>query len=387
MTDETKSELSILALGGGAGKIGRLVADTYSSRWLQIAYLDTDVRDLDFVDGVLQVPLGQEWTRDQGCGDDPVLGQHAAEASIEAIREAIGETKMLLVMTCLGGGLGSGAAATLARLAKEMELMSFFLVSLPMAGEGNGPRQIAENALRQLRSDADVVVAVPNDLLFNQLPTNTPAGDAFALANQVFADGLIGLAELARCRGIIPLDFSSMKTVLKGREAHCSIGIGRASGEGKAAAAVEMLFQSPLLGGKEYVSRADAVIGTLVGGTDMALGDLNQCLAQVNEHLSPTTRSFLGANLVPERGDEMQLTLLAVHYQKAEAPASLPRNTRPNRGLAPALDGTRQFKLPFVEEAGSLGIFDDSTATTHLGENLDIPTYLRRGITLDLEAP
>jgi cell division protein FtsZ len=388
MTAPHAIPVTILALGGGGSKIVRALAQGSTARWAQLACMDTDVRDLEFAEGVLQVPMGRQWTHDQGCGDDPVQGQRAAEASREELRQVLAGSELLILVTCLGGGAGSGGAPVVARLAKEIGLVCFAVVCLPLAGEGNGPRALAEDALTQLRPQCDVLVPIPADLLFSQLPHDTPSSQAFALANQLFADGILGLAELMRCRGDIPIDFASLKHVLRHRDAQCALGVGRAPADQPPAAVIDDLLRSPLLGGPDFIAGADVVVATLVAAPDLPFSQVTQCLTQLNERLNPATRTFLGANLVPERAGQLQLTMLVISYCKAlPQPAPARKGGKAKSKGREQQEITRQFKLPFAEDAGALGIFVNSSPTLYHGENLDIPTYQRRGVVLEPDQP
>ncbi len=145
---------------------------------------------------------------------------------------------------------------------------------------------------------------------------------------------------------------------------------------------IDNLFASPLLGGRDFVDQADVVVATLLGGERLQIGILNETLSRLNDRLPQTARAFLGANHVSELGDGLRLTMLAVRYREPAARPSAARSKRQAK-----LDNTRQFKLPFVEDAGTVGLFGNTTPTMVRGENLDIPTFQRRGIELDVDEP
>jgi cell division protein FtsZ len=242
---------------------------------------------------------------------------------------------------------------------------------------------------------AEVVVTIQNDLLFTHVPAHTGVQDAFALANTVMADGLVGIAELIRCRGILAVDFASLRTLLRKQAALCSFGVGRASGEGRVQAVIENLFESPLLGGREFVQGADVVVATLVGGPDLSIGDMNQCLQALQQQLNPSTRVITGANQDAAMSESIALTVLAVHYEGERPTADRRRQSQSATTKTPAPgsrsrdkgDTTRQFKLPFEEERLSVGIFGNVAPTMHNGENLDVPTFQRRGVQIEADAP
>ena len=384
----------VLGIGGGGGKILDCLAGHHTTSWLEIIHIDADDAMLAGSDAIQTISIGTKWCRGHGCGGDMQLGQRATAASIEVLKARLQNTDLLIVVACLGRGTASGGIQILARLVREMQLLAFFFVTMPFAVEGNGRRETAETAVSELRKNADIVVAIENDLLFTTVPADTKADDAFRLADKILADGVMGIAELIRCRGLISVDFASVRTLLKNRDAFCSFGIGRAKGKNRTKRVVDELFKSPMMGGDEIVSRASAVVATLIGGKDLQIGETNECLSRLNSRLGPSTKTYIGANVIEDKTDGIQLTLIAVRYvdepaADAEAETRIealpPKRSKSGKYRTQIVDDDRQFDLPFAEETLSVGIFGNVSATTYAGENLDIPTFQRRGVILDLE--
>lgn len=372
----------MLGLGGGAGRILQVLAKRPDTEWLDYVYADTEVGELDYEGGVVMVPLGREWTDGLGTGGDMLLGQRAASANLEEIRELLRNAKLVIVLGCLGGGTASGALQVLAALAREEKKLCLFFVTLPFANEGNQPRRLAEQGLAALRRNHEFVVAVRNDLFFSRFPPSTNVRKAFSLANQFIADGLVGFGEMLRCKGVLPIDVARLRALLRERQAFCSFGVGRASGEQRSEAVIDDLFQSPLLGAGEEGLSADAAVAYLVGGADLSIGEMNGCLERLHERLQGIANVVVGANLKQAPSPELQLTLFSIRYQDAPAPTAEDRRQRA-RTLAARLDGQGQGDL-FGDEVFSLGIFAQGTPTVYRNHHLDIPTFRRLGVRLDV---
>jgi cell division protein FtsZ len=304
----------LLGLGGGGTKVVRELNRRQPGDWLERICLDTDVSELDYADGILYLPVGKEFTQGQGAGGNPSVGQHATGANVTELRELVRGAELLLVTACLGGGTGSGGIQILADLAREEKVMSCFLLTTPLAVEGNTRRLVAEQALTLLRSRQELVAVVRNDLVFAHFPPDTPAVDAFAAANTVLSEVLLGIAELIYSQRLLPLDFAGLRTVLRPKDAYCALAVGRASGADKQTRVVDAVLASPMLGGLETLHQASAVVGILVGGPALTLGQMQGCLEALQARLSPDTRAVFGASTVAGMGDELRLTLLAVEY-------------------------------------------------------------------------
>jgi cell division protein FtsZ len=370
----------ILGVGGGGGKILQEMAARRPGDWVKLVYLDSDLRDLEFVSGVLRVPLGQDWSQGVGCGGDALLGENLMGGGLKELRDLLAPAELVILVGCLGGGTASGGLQVLNRLVREEQRTSLCFVTLPLAVEGSERSDVARRALEGLREREDVVVAVENDLILHQLPPQTPVVEALAGINGLIANGVLGLAAMVRCREGIPVNYASLRTLLRERPAACAFGTGRGVGDGRAHAAIEELFQAPLLGGA-FLRQAHIVLGALSGGPDLTVSEMDECLNELHRRLNPLTRTLIGAACLPEQADGgVQLTVLAIQYEQQgdqiDRTSLIPIRRQETLKLVHA--GTT---LPAV--SGVLGIFGNASPTMRNGENLDIPTFLRRGLPLE----
>ena len=204
--------------------------------------------------------MGGDWTRHDGCGGDVSLGERAASAAVPELREFLAGGRLLIVIAGLGGGTGAGAAKVVAQLVRDAKLTAVLLVTMPFAFEGSWRRTEAEKSLTVLRGLADAIVVVPNDLLFTTLKADTPAQDAFRIADAVLAEGIAGLARLPVAEGLVTADFASVRALLRHRQATCTIGVGQGTGENRWQDAIRTFLEFPLIGGKDTLAQADGAV-------------------------------------------------------------------------------------------------------------------------------
>ena len=387
MTELEKGRIAVLGLGGGMrGIAARLGAA--GVRGLEVAVADTDLRALQEAEApaLTRIALGQEWTNQEGCGGDAVLGERAASASVDALRSFVEGARLLIVLAGLGGGTGSGAAKVVARLAREAQVTTLFLATLPFAFEGSWRRHAAEKSLAPIRELCEAVLAVPNDLLFTTLPANTPAPEAFALADSLIAEAMAGLARAATAQGLVTADFADIRALLWGRQSTCAFGLGAGTGVSRWQDAVEAFVACPLVGGRDTLKAADAAVLTLVGGTDLSIGEIQTCLAAFEQHFPADVRLVVGAYVDDRMEGALQISGVICRYEDGDTPGSDPAPDA-ERGLStprpePQAPRRVQGELPLQEQ--SLGMFAGAPSTPVDGRNLDIPTFQRRGIHLDV---
>ena len=383
------NRIALLGLGGGGGRIAAAFAGLGEGLPCSVAIADTDRAALGAATaGVATIALGPEWTNHEGCGGDTALGERAASAASAELTELLADAKLLVVLAGLGGGTGSGAARVVARLAREADVTSLFLVTLPFAFEGGWRRREAEKSLTALRELVDAVITVPNDLLFTALSADTPAPEAFRLADSLLAQGVAGLAHAAAAQALVPADFAALRSVLRHPRTTCALAVGHSADAGGWESAIDAFLECPLLGGRSMLGQADAAVLTLLGGPDLAVGDVQGCLAALQEQFPESARLVVGACTDERVRGRFEITGLLCKY--AGTPPDAGSHTHAGeRAAAPAAAAARrgesrqiQGELPLQEQ--SLGGFSGVPPTTVAGQNLDIPTFQRRGVQLDI---
>lgn len=390
-----QKNVTILAIGGGGGKILRCVQPLVHGNSVSLVYLDTDVDHLANVAPINGIPLTNAWTNGTGCGGDAKLGENSVSSNVAVVRECIEQAGILVVLVCLGGGAGSGGVQAISRFVKEKNVTAFFFVTLPFTFEGKIIGGVANKALLALRNSADVVIAVPNDLLFHRYPPDIQIEEAFARTNDAFANGLYSLAEALRASGPMSIDAGDLRTALRQKESLCAVGVGQAEGANRTATAMERLFDSAMLGGADFVAKANVVVAVISAHSGLTMGETTECLNRLTKKASPSTKVIFGAYTVPGDVRQLKLMMLAIHYPERPAtrqPSSIVDSVRQTPDPTKKSDRrkanegkSKQLDLPFIVDNGlSLGIFGDTAPTIHRDQNLDIPTYQRLGIKLDL---
>lgn len=402
---------------------------------VNFAGVHTDARLLSQSTLAQKLLLGTSLTRGLGAGGDPDIGEAAAEADAPALRGLCQGADLVVVVAGLGGGTGSGTAPVVARLARESGALVLALVALPFDFEGTRRQQQAQLALRQLKTACDAVICLPNQKVSRLIDANTSLVETFHITNDMLTEGLRGLWRLITREGLISVDFADLCRVVRGRQAESCFATAEAMGDNRSREVIEQLTSSPLLDHGQLLAAADAVLVSLVGGTDLSLKEVTQVMEQINR-LCDHAQVIMGAAVDPAFGDRLAVTLVATRRNDppadkpdrpgTEAASNLfpadptaadrgadgllsPRSAtaRPtSRFVAPAPELTpaeaqevlarqgrlsarrrkkgalmRQELLPL--EVVSKGRFAKSEPTIHEGEDLDTPTYIRRGMALN----
>ncbi len=392
MAEKTK-RIVVLGLGGGGGRIvATLAAEPTLDENVTLAVADTDQRALEEASGAVQIPLGRDWAWKDGCGGNSTKGEKAAAIASGDLRQLVVGADLVIVVAGLGGGTGAGAARVMARHLRELEVMNLFVATLPFSFEGNWRCHQAEKDLEILRGTCETVMSIPNDLLFAELPANTAISDAFEASNRLLARGVNGLVRLPQATAILTVDFAALRNLLREKPGACTLGIGHGDGPDRWQVVARNFFACPLVGGPENLARTDAAILTLIGGENLSIGEIQNCMAAIQQQFPRTAKIMVGAYSDPRMRDGLQLTGLVCRFAGDPAIPSAAKECAAERGavITPGRRGKRrqapeaggvQGELLLQEPA--LGIFSSTAPTTVDGENLDIPTFQRRGVYLD----
>ena len=356
------------------------LSELNGSSWLSIGAADTDKSSLERCGLQNSFPVGFEWTRGAGCGGNVIKGERAfARPSRTRIIEFLSGASLVVVTGGMDGGTATAGCSSIARAAKKMGIPSIFITTAPFSFEGHSKRETADGGIKMLLPDADIVISVPNDILYSSIAAHTSAEEAFRKSDVEIARAVLGIAEIIRCRNILSADISDFRNILQKRKSLCCLGLGsaeRSEGENFSHIALERLMASPLLGGTENIREADAVILTLTGGPELSIAEMKHSLEAVQRHTENNTKLLVGANTDPLYAGRIQLTLISVRYEfSPDAPKE------PDVPDVPEKSGSNQPELPLLPV--SKGIFTNASKNIISSQDLDIPTFLRQGVHLD----
>ena len=359
------------------------------------------------------IQIGSAVTHGLGTGGDCELGARAAQQDTERLEAQFQNSDVVFIAAGLGGGTGTGASPVLARLAKEQGALVLAFVSMPFGFEGDRRRQQALAGLEQLKAQADAVICIQNDKLFKIVGENATVLDAFKRGNEIVASGVQAIWQLLSRKGLINLDFADLRTTLGSKHCEGIFSCGEAEGADKARDAVKALMESPLFDGGETLARAEGVLVSILGGPDLTLTDVQRAVEPISRQAN-RAHVIMGAAIDENYRGKLAVTVIAAAANMARKsvqpiavkPFSLrrpgeatpfrtmsaPAQTTPIAGSATmaAISESavqkkeaakpKQETLPL--EGVSRGRFDRSEATLYEGEDLDVPTFLRRGISL-----
>ena len=390
-----EAPFTVLGLGSAGVRIVGELSRFQAASALRLLAVDTDQSELAAspLSETQKLLLGGEWYKGLGCGGDVTTGQRAVGNARSALTELLRGSGFLLVVGGLGKGTASGGVGVIQSIARKLELATAYQLTLPFTIEGHSRRRIAEDTLRQeLLPVEETVWCIPNDLLFSVLPSTTPLADSFRLSDQENARAALALSAILRCGSLLPVSPADFAALLKRRKSFCSLGTGTGSGAedgaNRCTAALERLLESPLLGGREKITGADAVVISLLGGESLELGEARQALDAAARLVRPETRLLVSAGTTPEFGDTVQLTILTVKFdqveeseQKLTAPAAAPARTRaPRKPRTTTVDDLID-ELPL--ETFTKGVMERTQPVFYHNEDLDVPTYQRRRVPID----
>ncbi|MDD5598933.1 MAG: hypothetical protein PHV82_13380 [Victivallaceae bacterium] len=393
---EINRPITVIGLGGAGVKIiGRLAALPHAAH-LKLLAVDTDsgVLERSPLESGRKFLADEKWRQGKGCGGNVLEGQRSISRERGNIEDLVSGSSLLLIACGLGGGTATGGVAAFAGIAKKLNIPSIFIATMPFSLEGRSKRRIAENGVKELLPVADVLLYLPNDLLFTRLSGDTPVEKAFEMADMEVARTIIGVSEIISHNNLLPASLADIKEALKKQKSSAGIGVGTADssdGLNRNHIALQRMLDSPLLGGIEKLQDADTVIVSLTGGKDLKIDETKKTLEAFGKFVHPECNLIVGANTAENYGEQVQITAIAIKFDTQPLPAE---NTGTNGFNAPEtkkneekpkldLFGAELEQAELPLQNISRGIFLNTTPVIHQGEDLDVPTFQRKGIIID----
>lgn len=307
---QTFASIKVVGVGGAGGSAVNRMKEAGLSG-VQFIAMNTDAQALHNSKADLKIHLGKDTTGGLGAGADPGVGENAANESRDEIRQALEGADMVFVTIGAGGGTGSGAGHVVAEVAHELGILVVGVATKPFSFEGEKRRQNADWAIAHLGRQVDTLITIPNDRLLQTIDRRTPLLETFKIADDVLRQGVQGISELITEHGLINLDFADVKAIMS-NAGSALMGIGRASGEERAALAAQQAIESPLI--EVSIDGAKGVLFNVTGGYDMSMSEIQEAAEIITSAVSPDANIIFGATLKPELEDELIITVIATGF-------------------------------------------------------------------------
>ena len=341
---ELKPRIVVFGVGGAGGNAVNNMIDA-GLLGVEFVVANTDAQQLAFAKTDKRIQLGVSITQGLGAGAHPEVGQSAAEESIPEIDEHLDGAHMVFITAGMGGGTGTGAAPTIARLARERGILTVGVVTKPFQFEGRHRMKLADAGVVELSRYVDTLIVIPNQNLFRIANERTTFAEAFGMADQVLHSGVRSITDLMVLPGLINLDFADVRTVMT-EMGKAMMGTGEATGEDRALMAAQNAIQNPLLD-EVSLKGAKAVLVNVTGGLDMTLLEVDEAANAISSEVDPDANIIFGAAFDPSLEGKIRVSVVATGMDSGAAQAHDPVS-RPAATAAPLIAprGGQQFQRP-----------------------------------------
>ena len=311
-------KIKVIGVGGaGNNVINRMIDSGVSG--VDFVVVNTDKQDLNKSVCKNKIQIGEKLTGGMGAGSKPEIGRKSAEESRASISKALEGTDMVFITAGMGGGTGTGAAPTVADIAREAGILTVGVVTKPFKFEGKRRMDQANAGIKELLGKVDSLLIIPNDRLKYATDQKVTLANAFEIADDVLRQAVTSISDLIKNTGFINLDFADVTCIMKGA-GFAHMGVGHAAGKGKAEDAARMAVASPLM--ETSINGAHGVLINITGSEDMGLEDVEAAANLVQEAAHPDANIIFGATFDESMQDEIRVTVIATGFEEnVNAPA------------------------------------------------------------------
>ncbi len=396
--------IKVIGVGGaGSNALDRLVLE--GSVNVDLVACNTDVQALAGSVAMQKIQLGRHVTRGLGAGGDPELGYSAAEEAADEIRLVVEGVPLVIVCAGLGGGTGSGAAPLIVKTAREQNSLVLVCATLPFSFEGKRRSQQAQEALRAIQQYADAVMCFENDRMGELILPEAGIHEAFSGADHIVSQSVRAIIDLVNRRGLIHLGFDDLLSALRNHDSRCLFGYGEAVGRGRGKEALTQALKNPLMDRGSLLNQAANILVNIVGGHDMTLSEVQLVMEELAQHIGEQTQLLFGAAVDQKMEGRLGVTLISSlgarvggqpgiaaptgaisslpipGVRGTNAAIPLPTTTvSPSGEPAAAVANSRANAEPSASDNAVRGRFDKSEPTIIDGEDLDVPTFMRKNL-------
>jgi len=380
MIDMNREEIQpvrirVLGVGGaGSNALDQMLKSDMEN--IDYVAINTDKQALARSAAKRKVHIGERITHGLGAGGNPEVGRQAALASLTEIEGVVAGCDILFLVAGFGGGTGTGATPVIAQAAREKNILTACIATTPFEFEGHKRKSQALEGVRRVEEFADTMISVPNDRLFEIADLNLSMVEAFAFTNDILAEGVQSIARLINKTGLINVDFADMRTLMT-RSGRGALGFATGSGPGSAVDAARRALANPLFD-QEALPRARGLLISIMGGDDLGLREVKEAAETISALGNRNAHVIFGALVDAEFHGQRLVTVLATRLdgEREEVPEGLAET--PEARAKRAVAEQTLINLDFE----SYEHFEHTEPTIVEGENLDIPTFLRKGVAI-----
>ena len=305
---ELKPRILVMGVGGAGGNAINGMIE-HGLQGVEFIAVNTDAQDLKMSNAKTKIQMGLNLTKGLGAGARLDIGQAAADESLNEIINIVQGSNMVFITAGMGGGTGTGAAHVIARAAKELNILTVGVITLPFLYEGPSRMRRAQQGLEELRKHVDTIIVVPNQNLFKIASEQTTFEESFELSNDVLLHGVKSITDLMVRPGLINLDFADVETVMSSM-GKAMMGTGEAEGEGRATKAAEAAINNPLI--DDYTLKgAKGLLVNITGGKDLKLFEVDEAVNKVRAEVDSEAELIIGAITDPALDGKMRVSIVA----------------------------------------------------------------------------
>lgn len=367
----------ILVMGVGSSGTQAVARMCELNPGLDAVVIDTDTKVLEATTVEQVIHVGGSVTNGFSAGGDVELGRQSIEKDSAGIRMQLRQVDLLVIVSGLGGGTGSGAVPVITRIAREAGTLVLCMLSLPFSFEGRPILKKAEDALKKIRTHADAIIRIPNEMMVDRADADLPIEQAFLRSQQMMMEGVFALWRMLSENGVCGLDFACIQTMLRNCDGFCHFAGAEADGPSRGTDVAEGLLEHRLLNGGKVLVKSSGIIVWLTGGPDLKLSEVETVMNRLQEKLPEDAWVNFGVAVDPAFKKRLSAIVLVAEQWKEPLMDDARRQMgfTFNRRLP-----VEQGELP-LETVGK-GRFSNSESTIHEGHDLDVPAYIRRDIKL-----
>ena len=386
---EQKAKLKVVGVGGAGGNaINRMISTNMEG--VDFIVINTDAQDLENNAAEQKIQIGSTLTKGLGAGAQSTIGLEAMETDREAVQTLLEGADMVFITAGMGGGTGTGAAPVIAQIARELDILTVGIVTLPFNFEGPKRMNRGLAGISEMRKTCDTLLIIPNQKLMSIVDKNTTLTAAFHLADSILNQAAKGISDLINVHGMINLDFADVETIMKNM-GEAIMGTGVATGEERAVLSAQQAIASPLLDNAS-ISGAQGILVNITGGKDLTLHEVDEATSIIFEEAGNDANIIFGAVIDPKLEEEIQVTVIATgfnNHKHREDSDETPHITKvpkreENRMLGEKINvslseqkNTPKEMAPEDEKPKPNILIDDDNPVIY-GNDIEIPAFIRR---------